>query len=94
MMAALAPLDVPTTPARSRPGDLSRLGAMAGIAYVVLVAVENLDIMASPHADSPVADVLAAYRTPTTRLVITGIAGIAALAAYAYRCGRDLVASA
>ena len=82
MMAALAPLDVPTTPARPRPGDFSRLGAMAGIAYVVLVAVENLDIMASPHADSPVADVLAAYRTPTTRLVITGVAGIAALAAY------------
>ena len=81
MAAAVAPIDVLPDPVRSR-ARAGRAGAMAGIAYAVLVAIENLDVLGAPSYDSSTAEVLAAYRAPAALLAITTIAGIAALVAY------------
>jgi hypothetical protein len=58
------------------------VGAVAAVAYAVLVAVENLDVAGSPGYDSSVRAIAEAYRTPDTKLVITTAAGAAALVAY------------
>lgn len=59
-----------------------RIGAFAGIAYVVLVAIENLDVLDLPTYDSTVAEVIEAYNSSEARLAITTVAGTLALFAY------------
>jgi hypothetical protein len=60
----------------------ARVAAVAGIAYAVLVAVENLDVLGAPRYSSSVADIVEAYRAPGVKLAITTIAGGLALVAY------------
>ena len=63
-------------------GEFRRVGACAGVAYVVLIAIENLDILDSPGYGSSVADIVGTYRASDDRLAITTVAGILALAAF------------
>jgi hypothetical protein len=59
-----------------------RVGAIAGIAYAVLVAVENIDVLDAPSYGSSVADVAHAYEGHGAKLAITTVAGGLALVAY------------
>jgi len=59
-----------------------RVSAVAGIGYVVLVGIENLDILGAPGLSSPVAEVARVYSEDRTRLVVTTVCGTLALFCY------------
>jgi hypothetical protein len=59
-----------------------RIGGAAGIAYVVLVAIENFDVLETPGYESSTGDVIAAYVDSESKLAITTAAGTLSLFAY------------
>ena len=59
-----------------------RAGAIAGIAYAVLAAIENLDVLEAPGLGAPVAEVVAAAAVGSTKLAIQASAGALSLVAY------------
>jgi hypothetical protein len=60
----------------------ARLAGAAGLAYVLGVSIENMEVLGSPTLDSPVADIREAYADHAFA-VVTATAGVLALGAYA-----------
>jgi len=65
-----------------RAPDARRACAVAGIAYVLLAGVENLDLLGSPGFSSPFDEIAGRYSGDRALLVVTGLCGAASLLCY------------
>jgi hypothetical protein len=62
--------------------DLQRVTAASGIAYVLFVGIENLDIIEAPGLSSPVSEIARLYAEDRTKLVVTTVCGTLSLLFY------------
>lgn len=65
-----------------RAPDARRVCAGAGIGYVLLAGVENMDLLDSPGYSSPVADIAGLYSGDRATLIVTGLCGALSLLCY------------
>ncbi len=62
--------------------DPRRAVAAAGIGYVVLVGIENIDVLGAPGVSSPVEEIARVYSDDRAQLVVTTVCGSLALLCY------------